>query len=183
MTYDFVNPASDPATGHDAPLYANPAAPLLVSADDTVRTFLGAGVPAAKLYLGIPFYGRVWSDVADINHGLFQPGKQAAESWATYQVVATKMLDKAHSDQGFERYWDAKAGVPWIYNAKERTFVTYEDPESITGKCNYVLEHRLGGVMFWEYTNDPGGSLLGAIDAALHKSPDAPHTAKNNHGR
>lgn len=183
MTYDFVNPASDPATGHNAPLYTNRAAPRQVSDDDMVKAFLKAGVPAAKLYLGIPFYGRVWNEVADVNHGLFQPGKPATESWATYQVVSTKMLDKELANQGFERFWDEKAGVPWLYNAKERVFVTYEDPESISGKCSYILKHKLGGVMFWEYASDPSGTLLGAVDAALHGNPGATKATETNHGR
>ncbi len=47
--------------------------------------------------------------------------------------------------------------------------MTYEDPESITAKCNYVLTRKLGGVMFWEYQNDPSGKLLEAIDLSLRE--------------
>jgi chitinase len=171
MAYDFVNPASDPGTGHDAPLYTNREAPIWVSDNDMVKAFRKAGVPAEKLYLGIPFYGRVWSEVSDRNHGLFQPGKPAAESWASYQVVTSTMLDQKPANRGFVRYWDAKAAVPWLYNAEKRIFVTYEDPESITAKCNYVLAHKLGGVMFWEYASDPSGTLLGAVNSALRGAP------------
>jgi GH18 family chitinase len=32
-----------------------------------------------------------------------------------------------------------------------------------------VREHGLGGVMFWEYGNDPGGALLDALDGALRR--------------
>jgi len=180
MTYDFVNPASDPTTGHNAPLYTNPAAPLQVSDNDTVRAFRNAGVPADKLYLGIPFYGRMWAEVADRNHGLFQPGKPAAESSATYQVVATTMLEKG---SGFVRYWDAKASVPWLYDAEKRIFVTYEDSESITAKCNFALAHKLGGVMFWEYASDPGGTLLDAVHNALHARSSAQNDRENNSNR
>jgi chitinase len=171
MTYDFVNPGSDPGTGHNSPLYTNPAAPVQESSNDTVLEFEKAGVRASKLYLGLPFYGRVWSEVADRNHGLFQPGKQAPNSWASYQVIAQTMLNGG--GEGFARYWDAKASAPWLYNAEKHLFVTYDDSESITAKCNYALAHRLGGVMFWEYASDPSGTLLGAIDKALHAEPRA----------
>jgi chitinase len=30
-----------------------------------------------------------------------------------------------------------------------------------------VLEHKLGGVMFWDYSGDPTGILLGAINQSL----------------
>jgi GH18 family chitinase len=32
-----------------------------------------------------------------------------------------------------------------------------------------VKSHKLGGVMFWEYGNDPSGTLLNTIHAALAK--------------
>jgi GH18 family chitinase len=30
-----------------------------------------------------------------------------------------------------------------------------------------VLSHKLGGVMFWEYSNDPAGTLLDVIHRSL----------------
>jgi chitinase len=31
-----------------------------------------------------------------------------------------------------------------------------------------VLHHQLGGVMFWDYSSDPTGTLLRTIDTTLH---------------
>jgi chitinase len=31
-----------------------------------------------------------------------------------------------------------------------------------------VLDHKLAGIMFWEYSNDPAGTLLQSIDAGLY---------------
>jgi chitinase len=67
-------------------------------------------------------------------------------------------------NQGFVRYWDSNASVPYLYNKDKHIFVSYEDPESLTDKCNYVLSHKLGGVMFWEYFGDPSGKLLETIN-------------------
>jgi chitinase len=58
--------------------------------------------------------------------------------------------------------------VASLYNPQQRIFVSYEDSESIAGKCRFVLSQKLGGVMFWEYSNDPSGTLLRAIDDSLH---------------
>jgi chitinase len=69
--------------------------------------------------------------------------------------------------QGFTRYWDDKAQVPYLYNAEKHIFVSYEDPESLKVKCGYVRSHKLGGVMFWEYFGDSQGKLLDTIDGAL----------------
>jgi chitinase len=70
-------------------------------------------------------------------------------------------------NQGYVRYWDAAASVPYLYNSEKHIFISYEDAESITAKCRYVLQRKLGGVMFWDYSGDPAGVLLGAIHQSL----------------
>jgi len=163
MAYDYYEQGSDAITGNHAPLFTDPADPKKVSAADSVAMFEKAGVPAGKLVLGIPFYGRAWAEAPDVNHGLFQPGKPAANVNTRYSNIKDTLLN-----QGYVRYWDEKASVPYLYNAQQRIFVSYEDPQSIAAKCRFVWEQKLGGVMFWEYSNDPEGTLLRAIDDALH---------------
>jgi len=162
MTYDYYEAGSDATTGHHAPLYADPADPKKASSDETVREYEKAGVPAGKILLGVPFYGRAWGDVPDNNHGLFQPGKTVAGVDAQYSAIVANMLG-----QGFTRYWDDAAKAPYLYSAEKHIFVSYEDPESLRLKCDYVRSRKLGGVMFWEYSGDPDGQLLGTIGGAL----------------
>lgn len=162
MSYDYYESDSDATTGHHAPLYTNPDDPKHISADASVRLFEGAGVPAHKLVLGVPFYGRAWADVNETNHGLFQPGKKS-DVWANYNNIAGTLLNN-----GYVRYWDAGASAPYLYNSKARSFISYEDPESVRLKCQYVLAHRLEGVMFWDYSGDTADhALLNAIDQGL----------------
>jgi chitinase len=71
---------------------------------------------------------------------------------------------------GFTRYWDAAASAPYLYSAEQKIFVTYDDPESLAAKCTYVMTHGLGGVMFWQYSDDPSGALLQTIARTLHQS-------------
>jgi chitinase len=162
MAYDYVEPGSDPLTGHHAPLYTAPTDARNYSADASVRAFEKAGVPAAKLLLGVPFYGHVWGKVADVNHGLLQAGKPVPHAYAPYSAITSTMLN-----QGFVRYWDPVASAPSLYNSEKHIFVSYEDPESLGAKCDYVLKNKLGGVMFWDYSGDPSGVLLGAINKGL----------------
>ena len=70
--------------------------------------------------------------------------------------------------KGYIRYWDSASAVPYLYNEEKHIFVSYEDTESLAGKCRYVLSHKLGGVMFWEYFGDSSGKLLKTIDDSLH---------------
>ncbi|QNI34960.1 glycoside hydrolase family 18 protein [Alloacidobacterium dinghuense] len=168
MAYDYYEPGSDTTTGNHAPLFADPLDPKKISADRSVEEYEQAGVPAAKIVLGVPFYGHVWGQVPDRNHGLFQQGKPVPNAFADYKNISTNMLSN-----GFSRYWDAAASVPYLYNAAQQIFVSYEDPESLALKCKYVNDHQLGGIMFWEYESDPSGKLLDAIDISLHHEQSA----------
>jgi chitinase len=163
MAYDYYEPGSDAQTGHHAPLFTNPGDRKSVSGDGSVRAFEKAGVPAAKILLGVPFYGHMWGEVDDQNHGLFRSGKPIPNAYAPYNLIAGTMLS-----QGFVRYWDSAASVPYLYNAEKHIFVSYEDPESLAAKGHYVLSHKLGGVMFWDYSGDATGELLRAINLSLH---------------
>jgi chitinase len=168
MAYDYYEPDDDKITGNHAPLFGDPADPKKASADRSVREYEQGGVPARKIVLGVPFYGHVWGEVPPAGNGLFQPGKPVPNAYAHYGAITSTMLGN-----GFTRYWDASASVPFLYSAGQQKFVSYEDPESLALKCRYIRDHQLAGVMFWEYTNDPSGALLGAIDATLHPSAPA----------
>jgi chitinase len=159
MTYDFY--VGGPSTGHDAPLFHNPVDPKHVSAELSVQAFEQAGVSPRKIVLGVPFYGRSWGEVANKNHGLFQPGKAAKGVHFSYPDLPNLLAT------GFSRFWDNEASVPYLYNPHTRVFVTYEDPQSLAAKCKYINEQKLGGVMFWEYFNDSTGILLEAVHAGM----------------
>jgi chitinase len=163
MAYDYYEAGSDSITGNHAPLFTDPLDPKKISADRSVQEYEQAGVPAAKIVLGVPFYGHVWGQVPDINHGLFQAGKPVPNAFAGYGNISTSMLNN-----GYSRYWDAAASVPYLYNPAQQIFVSYEDTESLALKCKYVLDHQLGGIMFWDYESDPSGKLLDSVDAGLH---------------
>ena len=173
MAYDYYEPTDDAIAGHHAPLFTNPADPKKISADRSVQEFEHAGVPAAKIILGVPFYGHVWGAVTDTDHGLFQPGKPIPNAFAKYGNITATMLNN-----GFVRYWDPIASVPYLYNLEKKIFVSYEDPESLGLKSRYVLDHKLGGMMFWDYSGDPAGALLDAINTGLQKNPDVHNETK-----
>ena len=164
MAYDYYEPGSQPTTGNNAPLFTDPRDPKHVSADESVRAYEQAGVPAAKIVLGVPFYGHEWGQVPPENHGLFQPGKPVPNAFAKYANVTATMLKP---DSGFVRYWDSDAAVPYLYNAAAQIFVSYDDPQSMALKGQYAVDHKLAGIMFWDYSGDPTGTLLDAIDKTL----------------
>jgi chitinase len=162
MTYDFCN-AMTPDTCHHTGLHASKRAPADArTTDRAVRQFLAAGVPANKLVIGAAFYARVFGDVEHAHAGLYQPYKKFVG-----EIPWPKLKAEFIGKQGFVRHWDAQADAAWLWNARTRTFITYDDPKSIAAKAAFVKAHHLGGIMYWEQNLDPTGELLDAVYRGL----------------
>jgi chitinase len=93
-----------------------------------------------------------------VNDGLNQPYERYAGDHS-YAELVEKFIGK----QGFGRYWDPRAQAPYLWNGASRTFITYDDPQSIAVKTRYAKENRLGGMMFWELSQDRDDDLLDVI--------------------
>ncbi len=163
MTYDLYS-GLDYTTGHHSNLspsnFTNDASrDVYASVDGHIK----AGVPVEKIVLGIPFYGRLWKGVAPQNNGLYQPA-QTAGSIIDYNVIVDNYLNK-----GFERFWDESAQAPYLWSGDSAIFISYEDPQSLALKLEYIDKKKLGGAMFWEYSLDKDGELLNKIDTHFKK--------------
>jgi len=170
MTYDFREAEWEPQAGHHSNLYTHPDDPHRMSADRAVREFLAAGVPARKLVLGVPFYGRAWGDVDPAGDGLYREGKVPRERIQTRYGSLAALA----TQPGWVRRWDALSQAPFLWNAERRVFVGFDDPESLRVKSRYIREHGLAGAMFWEYSSDPTGALLGALYDGLRGAGATP---------
>ncbi|HVX04201.1 MAG TPA: glycoside hydrolase family 18 protein [Rhodanobacteraceae bacterium] len=163
MTYDFCN-SMTPDTCHHTGLHASRLAPADArTTGRAVRQFLAAGVPAAKLVIGAAFYARVFGGVDPAHDGLYQPYRKFVG-----EIPWPKLKAEYIGKQGFVRRWDAQADAAWLWNATTRTFITYDDPESIAAKAAFVKAKHLGGIMYWEQNLDPTDELLDAIWRGLH---------------
>lgn len=162
MTYDFHNSLTKTAGHHAALSRSASSAADERSVERAVDQFLAAGVPANKLVVGVPFYGRAFGDVQPANHGLDQPYGHYDGDYAWPKLTAG-FIDR----NGYVRYWDEQAKVPYLWNAQTHTFVSYDDPQSLALKAGYVKAHQLGGMMYWEQSQDPEGQLLGVLAGAL----------------
>ena len=162
MSYDFFNSLT-PTTGHHAGLYrAAATVPTDRDADESVKQHLAAGIPSEKIVLGVAFYGRGFAGVKPIGNGLEQPYERFEDAH-DYSELVEKFIDK----QGFVRYWDDRAKAPYLWNSASRTFITYDDPRSIKIKAQYVKAHHLGGMMFWELSEDSNEELLDVIARSM----------------
>lgn len=149
MTYDLYH-GNDKQTGHHSPLYQSDKNPHARNGSaSSVEGHIQAGVPANKIVLGLPFYGRGWADAQDQSKGLYQSAT-GKHSFISYDELMANYINK----NGFTRYWDAEAKAPYLWNPTSHMFISYADPESLTHKVDYVKAKHLAGVMFWEYKHD-----------------------------
>jgi chitinase len=145
MSYDLVNGYST-MTGHHTSLYSTPAQPE--STDHAVRYLDSIGVPLSKVAIGIAFYARIFEDVDSVNDGLYRPCRfKRGVSFRDQTTVLS-------ADSGYVHYWDPVAQAPYAYNARQRLFATFDDPRSVGVKTRYALDKHLGGVMFWQLSED-----------------------------
>jgi len=169
MTYDFTV-ASSKKTNFNAPLLTTKGT---LNVNAAVNSYLGAGVPSAKIVMGVRFVGTGWQGVEPINNGLYQaatgpapgswdpPGAAPSGSFG-FQDIEDNYLPN------YTRSWDNEAQVPWLYDADAGIMITYEDPQSLTAKASYVRSNQLGGVMIWELAaDDHRATLLNAVASAL----------------
>ena len=155
MSYDLVNGYST-MTGHHTPIYSVNSSEE--STNRAIEYLLDLGIPAKKLVIGAAFYTRVWKEVSSGNNGLYQSGVHTSGvNFKDYKSTFT-------TAKGWKYYWDDKAKAPYWYNATEKLFATGDNLTSVKEKTNYVIQKKLGGIMFWELVLDtPRNGMLDAI--------------------
>jgi chitinase len=163
MAYDFHG-TWDTTTGFHSALHpagGDPARADRLTVAEAVATWLQGGLPASKLIVGVPFYGRGWRGVPSADNGLWQTSSGAAPGtieagMENYNVLKSK---------GYTRFFQAEAQAAWLYH--NGIFWTYDDPEVMAIKMRFVESTGLAGVMFWELSGDTAsGELIGALYAS-----------------
>ncbi|WP_337969747.1 glycosyl hydrolase family 18 protein [Virgibacillus salexigens] len=193
MTYDF-NGGWQTQSGHNAPLYFDPEAETagLPNAESfnvasAVNSYLNEGVPGNKLVLGTPFYGRGWSDCEGTNNGEYQNCSPATEgTWENGTFDFSDLEDNYINKNGYQRYWNDEAKVPYLYNASNGNFITYDDEESFGYKTDFIKSKGLAGAMFWDYSGDVNHTLVTTLATNLQFTggdggdPESPALAPQN---
>ena len=183
MTYDFQGGWSTIA-GHNAPLYSYPSeegGPQACSL--CVADLISRGVPASKIAMGVPFYGRgvVCSNTAVLNGSTAQssqfvqpdgPIVTCADyvNWPVAVWAGVPNYSYLRSYIGtWTRHWDTNAEVPYLTSGNY--FLSYDDSHSVGLKAQYVSQQALGGVIIW---NAFGDIIPGPISNSGDKLPFSP---------
>jgi chitinase len=186
MCYDLVSSKSGSASGLASNLYVVPNAPpslpnANMSCNKSIHYLITLGVPAHKIVLGIPAYAIAFGSVGLANDGLFQavnPDERPAfddmgKGLLRYSTVVTL------NTQNFYAHDSQVAGVVngvWLLNAKTQQFITYDNPDSVKAKMDYIVNNNLAGVMMWRIGQDVPidnkQSLLRAVVKGAYKKTE-----------
>jgi chitinase len=198
LTFDFHG-LWESWTDFNSPFSLDPKEPLVGGAaiqstwttKGTVDYYLANGVPAGKLVVGVPFYGKRYVGVPSANNGLYQPfvpqGWPYNDSPTFHELVDTGLTDgnlnvigptalaapkNLGSDDkgvnGFAWYWNGPAGAPWLYNPAldGGTFISYMDPHGVLERVQLANAKHLRGLWAWEVSqDDDAGDLVSAMSS------------------
>lgn len=140
MAYDFAG-SWDSQTGHQSAMYGGQ-----LNCDQAVSDYLQAGVPPQKIVLGIPVYGRGFSNTQ---------GPDSSFNGIPEGSWEKGMFDYKHLPKpGATEYYDPQRVASWSYDPSLREFITYDTPSVVQAKCEYIKQRQVGGAMFWELSAD-----------------------------
>ncbi|KAL2961107.1 hypothetical protein AAZX31_17G073900 [Glycine max] len=152
MAYDFYGPNWYPNfTAPPAALYAlNHPAANRVSGDMGIRDWIGSGMPASKLVLGVPFYGYAWRLLNSNNRGLFDRANGSAfggDGSMGYSQIR-EFVSQNRAACTFN------STVVSDYCSSGTTWIGYDDVQSVSAKVAYAKTNNLGGHFVWHVGAD-----------------------------
>ncbi|KAJ7653321.1 glycoside hydrolase family 18 protein [Mycena polygramma] len=137
-----------------------------VNTDDAIKHFVSSGATANKITLGMPLYGHAFEQTA----GLGQSYSGIGAGTISPGICSYSALPLAGA-QVFENTTDVSS---YSYDSGSKEFVSYDIPNIVKLKTQYINANNLAGSMFWELSQDKKGSDslvavskggLGALDS------------------
>ncbi|ESP03943.1 hypothetical protein LOTGIDRAFT_230238 [Lottia gigantea] len=157
MTYDMYGDWAN-VIGHHSALYGKPSdTPYMAvrNVNWVVSYWIKLGMPAEKLVVGIPFYGRsfaITNHTGSILGSAFTSAGIGGPFTSKNGLIGAFELCQILADPKYRIQWDYEALVPSAYSTSD--WIGYDDQKSIRLKCDYVKSNNLGGVMVWDISLD-----------------------------
>src|SRR5690554_1059982 len=138
--------------------------PATATISESVPIFNNYDVPNSKLIFGLAFYGVR-------QQRTFNTSTNTWSTWAATSpsVFFPEIQSSYLNNPDYLEFFDNVAGVPYLVKKDGTIFISYDNERSIRLKSEYVIEHGLGGLMFWEYGADTSGTLLQQMRTSLNK--------------
>ncbi|CUA67005.1 Endochitinase 1 [Rhizoctonia solani] len=147
MAYDYSGSWSK-VSDNQANLYGGAYSGVSTSA--STEWYLKSGASKDKFVIGMPIYGRGFEKT----NGIFQPFTGVGSgSWESgiYDYNALPF-------SGATVHNDLKNVSSYSYNPAKNQLISYDTPEIIQTKANWLSRQGLAGAMFWELSGDKNGT-------------------------
>lgn len=171
MSYEMIGPWDGWQSWYTSALYGE-SGNRPTSVSSSLRGWVSAGIPKAKLGMGIPFYGMAWRNIT----GPYQ----TFTNWSDYvgsdnSFTYKKVLQLSASGT---YHWDAVAGASYVTFTKgvedgTVRWISYDSPQAIATKGAYTRDNGYGGTIIWTINQgctDPStgaNPLLDAVKSAF----------------
>lgn len=163
MTYDYCGSWAKFA-GHHSPLFASSKMPAgeVLSTEMTISYLTKRGLPANRLALGLPLYGRAFA-VSEPYANTTTAPKPRRES-ANYREIE-EMIQGGK----WVRKWDDETKNPWLISPDRSKIIGYDDSESVAIKTQWAKEQGLRGVFFWQIDADRSLNGTNPVQASAYE--------------
>ncbi|KAL5980524.1 hypothetical protein ACLOJK_028432 [Asimina triloba] len=153
MCYDYSGPWDPFTTGAPAALYGLKGSN--VSTSHGVESWIGAGVPAWKVVMGLPLYGQTWQ-LKDPNvNGIGSPAVGLGPGNGT--LVYSALVDYNVQNNSTVVYDPATVSM---YSIAGNAWIGYDDTWSVGSKIDFAgREKNLRGYFFWALGFDKGWAI------------------------
>ncbi|KAF9425431.1 hypothetical protein BGZ94_007534 [Podila epigama] len=198
MAYDIMGGWSA-NTGPNAPFNNGPsglADPY--SFTQSIDAWHNAGFPLDKIVVGTAFYGRsvtATSDMSPAGTSMYGPktnvtpkggpadrndinffcneGAVYSGMWKWKELRGAALSSPTTAAAGWTRHWDAQTQTPWLFRASDKTFVSYDDTESLAIKTAYAKQKGVKGLMLWDMSYDYNNELINVLQG-IHCTSNCP---------
>jgi len=182
MAYDYHG-QWDKRTGHVAPLYYHPDDEFdYFNANYSINYWISKGAPSRSIVMGMPLYGQSFTiNDPKASTGLNSPASAGnageftrAAGFLSYYEICDRVRNR-----GWTVVQDPESRMgPYAYKGSQ--WVSYDDPEMIKRKAQFVRDLDLGGGMVWALDlddfrgrcNDGSHPLMHVIQRVLAQPPN-----------